>query len=98
MPEQKSEKSYAVAVIISAVFGVVGIQHFYLGTYIHGIADILLTAGFVYFFAIDEPVPAFLLFGIDMVHTWVVTFMLLVGAYRDGKGRLVCYPGQKLKP
>jgi hypothetical protein len=30
----------------------------------------------------------------DVIHTLVVTIMLLVGKTRDGSGRLVGYPGQ----
>jgi len=33
---------------------------------------------------------------IDYIHSFIVTIMLLVGAFKDGKGNVVCYPGQKL--
>lgn len=35
--------------------------------------------------------------GIDVIHTFIVTILLLVGAYKDGKGNVVTYPRQKLK-
>ena len=31
---------------------------------------------------------------IDLIHTVIVTYLLLVGQYRDGQGRLITYPGQ----
>ena len=56
-----------------------------------------MTLGFVTFLVRGEDVQAFILLGMDVLHTIIVTFALLVGAFRDGDGRLVCYPGQKLK-
>ena len=41
MAIEPSEKSYVVAVCISAIFGVIGIHHFYLGRYIEGVIDFL---------------------------------------------------------
>jgi hypothetical protein len=31
---------------------------------------------------------------IDLIHTVIVTYLLLVGQYSDGQGRLITYPGQ----
>jgi hypothetical protein len=31
-----------------------------------------------------------------MIHALVVTIVLFTGNFRDGEGRIVCYPGQKL--
>ena len=89
-----STKSYGMAVCLSAVFGVVGIHHFYLGRHLHGLFDMGLTALFIYFFAIDRPLLAMVFLGIDVVHTLLVTVQLLIGAYRDGEGGVVAYPGQ----
>ncbi len=91
-----SEKSYAVAACLSAVFGVIGIQHFYLGRHGLGIIDLTLSVLALFFFINGQFLLAFLFFAIDFVHTLVITIMLLTGTFRDGKGRLVCYPGQKL--
>jgi len=43
-----------------------------------------------------HPFWALLVAAIDAIHTFIVTIMLLTGSFRDGHGRLVCYPGQRL--
>jgi len=92
-----SDKSYTIAVCLSAVFGVVGIQHFYLGRWLEAIIDLVLFLATFYLFFSGQILWALLVGAIDAVHTLVVTIMLLAGAFRDGEGRLVCYPGQRLK-
>ncbi len=94
--EVPSEKSYGIAVVLSAVFGVLGIQHFYLGRWIEATIDLGLAIATLVLFAVGEPLLAFATAAIDAIHTFIVTIMLLTGSFRDGKGRLVCYPGQKL--
>ena len=94
--ETPSEKSYAIAVSLSAVFGVVGIQHFYLGRWLEATIDLGLAILTVFFFLTGEPLTALLFGAIDALHTFIVTIMLLTGSFRDGQGRLVCYPGQRL--
>ncbi len=94
---QASDKSYAMAVVLSAVFGFVGVQHFYLGRWLEGLLDVGLSIGWVAGFALGEPVIAIGLLLLDIGHSFVVTIMLLTGSFRDGDGLLVCYPGQKLK-
>ena len=93
---QPSNKKYATAVVFSAVFGFVGLQHFYLGRVGEGFLDLGLTAAWVYCFAVGQ-----ILFGVffliaDAVHAVAVTIMLLTGNFRDGDGHVVCYPGQRL--
>ena len=95
--EEPSEKSYTIAVCLSAIFGVVGIQHFYLGRYVEATIDIVLFFATFYFFLQGEIVIAIVVGAIDGLHTLIVTIMLLTGTFRDGRGRLVMYPGQKLK-
>ena len=100
MSEQVSPKSYAVAVCLSGIFGIVGIQHFYLGRVLLGATDVGLTIGFVYCLSSDDPelfLVGMVLLILDVAHTLVTTIMLLIGSFRDGEGRLVCYPGQRLK-
>lgn len=94
-----SPKSYGVAVAISAVFGLIGIQHFYLGRYILGLTDVSLTVGFVYFIYFAGEKPYFLVIGLicfalDFLHTLFTTYSLFTGSFRDGRGRLIAYPGQ----
>lgn len=94
---EPSTKSYAIAVSLSAIFGVVGIHHFYLGRYIEGIIDFSLFVASLYFYFNGQFMWAIIIFIIDSLHTFIITIMLLTGSFKDGKGRVICYPGQKLK-
>jgi len=96
LPEKPSEKSYTIAVCLSAIFGVVGIQHFYLERWLEATLDLGMFITTVYFFITGQVLIAFLVGAIDALHTLIVTIMLLTGTFRDGSGRLVPYPGQKL--
>lgn len=91
-----SRKSYLVAVALSAIFGVMGVHHFYLGRWLEGLIDLTLFVLTIYFFATGNIGLALLFGGIDALHTFVITIMLLTGSFKDGKGNVVCYPGQKL--
>ncbi len=95
--EQRSDKNYAVAVCLSGVFGILGIQHFYLGRYLEGCCDLGLSIFGYYSLVTGEPILGVLALAIDGIHTFIVTILLLIGSFRDGQGKLVCYPGQKLK-
>lgn len=95
--EQPSDKSYTIAVCLSAIFGVIGIQHFYLGRLVEATIDLGLFIATIYFFITGQIPLALLVGGIDAIHTFIVTIMLLTGSFRDGHGRLVLYPGQKLR-
>lgn len=94
--EQPSDKSYTIAVCLSAIFGVVGIQHFYLGRHVEATIDLVLFIATIYLFVSGQIIWAIGVGAIDAVHTFIVTIMLLTGTFRDGGGRLVLYPGQKL--
>ena len=95
--ERPSDKSYTIAVCLSAIFGVVGIQHFYLGRFVEATIDLVLFLATIYLFVSGQILLAFIVGAIDAIHTFIVTIMLLTGTFRDGSGRLVLYPGQKLK-
>jgi len=95
--QQPSDKSYVIAVCLSAIFGVVGIQHFYMGRYLEASLDLGMFILSLYFFFTGQIGYALVVLAIDGVHTFVVTIMLLTGSFRDGYGNLICYPGQKLK-
>ncbi len=92
-----SDKSYVVAVCLSGIFGVAGIHHFYLGRYIEGIIDFSLMVLTLYFYFTGQLGWAALFFVIDGLHTFIITIMLLTGSFKDGKGRIVCYPGQRIQ-
>ena len=95
--EVPSSKSYAKAVILSGVFGFVGLQHFYLGRWREGLLDLGLTAGWLWGFLTGHVLLGVVFLVVDSAHAFFVTIALLTGSFRDGSGRLVCYPGQKLK-
>lgn len=93
---QCSDKSYARAVILSGIFGTLGIQHFYLGRYFEGFLDLGLSTLALYCLFTDQIILAIIAFGADIIHSLIVTILLLIGSFKDGKGYNVCYPGQKL--
>lgn len=39
----------------------------------------------------------FLFLGIHFIHTIYVTYILLIGEYKDGFNKFIPYPGQKIK-
>jgi len=89
-----SSKSYGIAVCLSAIFGILGIHHFYLERFGMGVFDLALSLiGF--WLVISGNYWGVLFLGIDALHTIYVTYKLLVGEYADGDGRFVAYPGQK---
>ena len=93
-----SPKKYGVAVSLCMIFGTLGVHHFYLGNWVHGILDILaLFGGLALIIFYTDPALVglgVLLIVADVIHTLAVTVMLLIGKTRDGSGRLVGYPGQ----
>jgi len=93
---QPSEKSYGKAVALSAVLGFLGAQHFYLGRPLEGLLDVGLGLGALVALFTGHVLLAGLFILLDAGHSLLVTILLLVGRYRDGQGRVVCYPGQRL--
>lgn len=92
-----SPKKYGTAVIVSALFGFAGLQHFYLGRYGLAFLDLGLTIAWIVCFGMGETILGVTFLAIDSLHALWVTFELLTGSFRDGQGRLVCYPGQRLR-
>jgi len=99
LPRQElpSTRSYGTAVVLSSVVGFVGGHHFYLGRWAEGVLDAGLTVAWVVCFALDQIVLGVLFVVADFGHALVVTILLLTGKFRDGEGRLVCYPGQPVR-
>ena len=96
--EVPSSRSYTRAVVLSSVLGFLGLQHFYLGRHAEGLLDVGLTAGWIYCFFTGAVVWGIVFLVLDGAHAFVTTIRLLVGNQRDGEGRRVCYPGQRLRP
>ena len=99
---QRSKKSYGTAVCFSGVFGLLGIQHFYLGRYLLGFFDLGLSFGAFAFIYLSDSTQGVIfgifLLAIDVLHSVYVLVKLLAGEYEDGEGHLVMYPGQKIRP
>ena len=93
---QASEKNYGVAVCFAGIFGILGIHHFYLGRWLHGLFDLSLSVVGITLIVMGYDLFGWGLLAIDFLHTMVVTIMLLVGNYKDGSGKIVIYPGQQL--
>ena len=93
-----SPKKYVHAVCLSGIFGIFGAHHFYLGCWLHGLFDLgmTVTAFCLIGFGSELVAVGWGILAIDIIHTIVVTSLLLVGSYRDGTGLLVCYPGQQI--
>jgi TM2 domain-containing membrane protein YozV len=94
--EEASSRSYGRAVVLSAVFGFAGVHLFYLRRPLEGMVDLGLTLGWLYAFAVDRPLLGVLLLVLDLGHAFAVTILLLTGNFRDGSGRRVAYPGQRI--
>ena len=91
-----SQKSYAIAVCLSAIFGVAGMQHFYLRRWVEGILDLSALVATFYLFFTGNFFWAIIIAAGDALHTLIVTILLLTGSFNDGHGKRVCYPGQRL--
>jgi len=89
MTQEKSPKSYGVAVALCGVFGTFGIHHFYLEDWLHGLADLALIALAVVFFIEGFVFLGLLTIALDALHTIIVFYLLIVEKWRDGAGRPV---------
>jgi len=88
-----SQKPYVTAVCLAAIFGTVGIHHFYVGRWLHGLFDLsLLIAAGIFFFS-SAWILAGLFFFVDVVHNTYFVYKLIIGEYRDGSGKLIRIPG-----
>lgn len=89
MTEEISPKSYGTAVTLCGVFGVIGIHHFYLEDWAHGIVDLLLFILTLYFFFTYQEGWALIFLAVDTLHTIIVFYYLIIERWRDGRGRLI---------
>jgi TM2 domain-containing membrane protein YozV len=96
--EDLSPKSYGITIVLIWVFGLMGIHHFYLKNWFHGFFDFglfIFGFGFV-FFSHDLTLHFFGLglISIDVAHSLIVTYLVIVGKCKDGDGLYLPYPGQ----
>jgi len=88
-----SRKSYVTAVCLAAFFGTVGVHHFYVGRWLHGLFDLsLLVAAGIFFFSSAWILAGLFIF-VDVVHNTYFVYKLIIGEYRDGSGKLIRVPG-----
>ena len=88
---EKSPKSYGVAVSLCGIFGLLGVHHFYIGNWLHGLFDFGLFVLAVWLYAADLFVLAAFVFLVDVVHSVVIFYKLIVGEQRDRRGRLITF-------
>ena len=89
-----SSKSYGVSVALCGIFGMLGIHHFYIGNWLHGLFDLLLFVfGVSLFSSFEQPQEAIgaILLVIDFVHTLLVSYKLISEKQKDGDGKLIVY-------
>ena len=94
--KESSEKSYVLAVCLSGIFGLTGVHYFYLGRPLSGLFDFSLFLATLYCFSTGALFWAFSLLTVDSVHTILSTCQLLSGSCKDGRGKIVHYPGQQI--
>lgn len=97
--DDQSPKSYGVTIILIWAFGLLGLHHFYLRNWLHGLFDFgLFVFGFSFLFLSNNPSInsiGLVLIIIDIIHSFYITYLVIVGRCRDGNGLLLAYPGQK---
>ncbi len=77
---------------LCGIFGTLGIHHFYLKDYLHGVADLVLFTATIYFLVNDDLAFFLLALAMDLIHTTTVFYLLIVEKWRDGDGRPVLLP------
>lgn len=87
--EETSPKSYGTAVALCGVFGTLGIHHFYLEDWWHGIADLALVLLAVVFLLQGYYGLFWITVMMDAFHTIAIFYLLIIEKWRDGKGRRV---------
>ncbi|MFD0859676.1 TM2 domain-containing protein [Roseovarius aquimarinus] len=89
---ERSPKSYGTAVLLCGIFGILGIHHFYLEDWLHGLADVGLLILAIGFAAQGMAGLALFVLMLDALHTIVIFYYLIIEKWRDGKGRPVLMP------
>ena len=84
-----SPKSYGTSVMLCGTFGTMGIHHFYLEDWTHGIADLILFILAITFLVQGYDGWFLLTLLIDALHTVIIFYYLIIEKWRDGKGRPV---------
>lgn len=94
-PIERSPKSYGIAVGLCGIFGTLGIHHFYLKDYLHGVADLVLFTATIYFLVNDDLAFFLLALAMDLIHTTTVFYLLIVEKWRDAMAAPYCSPDMR---
>ena len=86
-----SNKSYGVAVTLCGIFGTLGVHHFYIGNWLHGLIDLALFIAFIILIMNGSLGLGLLVLGIDVLHTLFVFYKLITGNQNDRHGRLITW-------
>jgi len=87
----KSKKSYGLAVALCGIFGTLGVHHFYIGNWLHGLIDLALFIAFILLIMNGSMVLGLLVLGIDILHTLFIFYKLIIGKQYDGQGRVITW-------
>ena len=92
-----SDKSYVTAAVLAGIFGVIGIHHFYVGRWGHGLFDLsMMVLGIITITSANGfsalMASGILLLLLDLIHTVYFMYKLIVGEYKDGTGSFVGIP------
>ena len=88
---KKSKKSYSLAVALCGIFGTLGVHHFYIGNWLHGLIDLALFIAFILLIMNGSMVLGLLVLGIDIFHTLFIFYKLIIGKQYDGQGRVITW-------
>lgn len=91
-----SAKKYTTAVILSGLFGLMGIHHFYVKRWAMGLLDLGLFLATIFSWIYGALFLFWTFLIIDLTHTVYVSYLLLVGRYKDGDGKRIPYHQQKI--
>lgn len=87
--ENQSDKSYGTAIILCGIFGILGVHHFYLENFIHGIIDFGMFVGAILLFVLGFPLLGLALLAADAIHSVTVFYLLITEQARDGQGNVL---------
>ena len=90
--EEPSKKSYVTAVCLAGILGTIGIHHFYVGRWFHGLFDLSLLVLAIIFFSLSLWIIGILFLLADLIHNTYFVYKLIIGEYKDGSGKLIKIP------
>lgn len=95
MVANRSNKDYSVAIMLSGIFGMLGFHQFYVERWVSGFFNLFLFAVALFLFSTGKSNLALPLILVDVFHVVIVTYLIFIGKYRDGRQRRIMFPGQQ---